>query len=219
MQPGNKIDPSNSGGDWSGYGEVSGPFLLQLLQQDKLRVVFAGNAILVWIQRPDGVAGIYRLVDTQVQPPALQELTSELDHLFTMAELLPLWQSYGQKAGFDYRVVAGICYQESGFKNWKVHLDGTGFGLYGLDDNGLLPDFERWSGLSVGRGSDHQPVSPNKQTEFACIQLRRYQDQLGSAILAAQAWHRGLGNYSDDLGVHYGGLIRAHVQSLFNASL
>lgn len=58
-----------AGGDWAGYGELSGPAFLQLLQQDKIRVQFAGDSLLVWVQRPDGLAGVYKLVHTQDSPP------------------------------------------------------------------------------------------------------------------------------------------------------
>jgi hypothetical protein len=212
------IDPeliNQSGGDWGQYGELTGSALLQLIQQDKLRVVFANDSLLVWVQRGDGTSGTYRLVHTDLASEQQGQLSSELDHVWSFQELLPLFQKYGQQYGFDYRVIAGIAYQESGFKNWRVHADGTGFGLFGLDDNGLLPDFERWSGLSVGRGASHRPVTPNQQIEYAAYQLARYQTQLGDPILAAQAWHRGMGGYADSLGVNYGNLIRSHITRLF----
>lgn len=227
MQQPNRIPDSEiqaAGGEWAQYGELTGPALLSLLQQDKLRVVFGNNSILVSIQRPDGVVGDYQLIHTAFpapQPPAPPapaipfELSSELDKVWSLQELMPLFSYYGGKYGFDPKVIAAIAYQEGGFKNWKVHLDGTGFGLFGLDDNGLLPDFERWSGLQVGRGDQHRPVTPNQQIEYAAYQLRKYQDALGNSILAAQAWHRGMGAYQDELGVNYGNLIKAHIARLF----
>lgn len=219
MQPNKRIPPEEinaAGGDWGQYGEVTGPQLLNLLQQDKIRVLFANNSIIVSLQRPDGVTGDYQALHTpfQAAPPPGQ-LTDEHDHLFSFQELLPLFKQYGDQYGFDYRVLAGIAKQESGFRNWKVHFDGTGFGLFGLDDNGMLPVFEQWAGMSVGRGGNHAKVSPNKQTEYAAYQLARYQQQLGDPILAAQAWHRGMGAYQDALGQNYGNLIRAHIRTLF----
>ena len=212
-----------AGGEWAQYGEITGPQLLQLLQQDKLRFVFANNSFLVSIQRPDGVIGDYQLIHTAFPAVAPAELSSELDKIWTLPELLPLFQKYGQQYGFDYRVLAAVAYQESGgptpsgpiFKNWKVHRDGTGFGLFGLDDNGLLPAFEQWSHLDVGRGDQHRPVTPNQQIEYAAMQLAAYQRAYGSDILATQAWHRGSGQMNDEQGVAYGNIIRAHVRTLF----
>lgn len=208
-----------SGGDWSGYGELSWQQLMELGQQGRIRVLFASDSILVWVLRHDGLSGVYKLLHTQSQQavPAPQsgELSSELEKVWSLQELLPLFNQYATKYGFDSVVLAAIAYQESGFKNWRVHLDGTGFGLFGLDDNGLLPEFERWSSLQVGRGDQHRPVTPNQQIEYAAMQLKKYQDQLGSAILAAQAWHRGLGAYQDQRGVDYGNLIRTHIARLF----
>lgn len=226
MQGSNRIPYEKvqlAGGDWAGYGEITGPLLLQLLQADKIRLEFASTHLLVSIQRPDGLVGTYSFRHEELaalQPPAppapaQQQLTSELDKLWSLQDLLPLFNQYGQQYGYDPKTLAAIAYQESGFKNWRVHMDGTGFGLFGLDDNGLLPDFERWSGLNVGRGDQHRPVTPNQQIEYAAMQLRKYQDQLGDAILAAQAWHRGMGAYQDELGVNYGNLIRSHIRTLF----
>lgn len=220
-----RIDPASAGGDWAGYGVVTGPQFLALCQQDKVSFLFGNDSVLLWVQRADGVAGVYRLVDTPVQPAQLApttnpasvepaQLSSELDKLWTYQQLKPLFSYYAQKYGFDPLVLAAICRQESGFKNWRVHLDGTGYGLFGLDDNGMLPAFEQWSGLSVGRGSDHKPTTPNQQIEYTAMQLRKYQDQLGSAILAAQAWHRGLGAYTDDRGQAYGETIKGHMAYL-----
>lgn len=224
MQPNKRISQERldqAGGEWAQYGELTGPTLLTLMQQDKLRVVFANKGILISIQRLDGVVGDYYLAEVPVaQPPSpastsvLPELTSELDKLWSYRELKPLFAYYAGKYGFDPLVLAAIAYQESGFKNWRVHADGTGYGLFGLDDNGMLPAFEQWSGLSVGRGGGHAPTTPNQQIEFTAMQLRKYQDQLGNAILAAQAWHRGLGAYQDELGVNYGQLIRTHMATL-----
>lgn len=223
MQPSSKRIPDSevqaAGGEWAQYGELTGPQLLSLLQQDKLRVLFGNNSILVSIQRPDGVVGDYQLLHTPFSQPAPVGPTDELDHQFTLQELLPLMQQYGQQYGFPYQVIAAICYQESGFKNWQVHRDGTGYGLFGLDDNGLLPDFEQWAHIQVGRGAGHRPVSPTKQIEYAAYALSRYQQSLGDPILAAQAWHRGMGGYQDDLGQNYGQLIRAHISRLFPTTL
>lgn len=64
------IDPKliqQAGSDWAGYGELTGPQLLGLAQTDKLRVVFANDYVLVAVQRPDGVWGVYNLKHTPIQ--------------------------------------------------------------------------------------------------------------------------------------------------------
>lgn len=58
-----------AGGDWGQYGEIDGPTLLQLLQQDKIHVFFANNAIIISLQRPDNVVGDYQLVHTPFATP------------------------------------------------------------------------------------------------------------------------------------------------------
>lgn len=151
----------------------------------------------------------------QLMTTSTDILTDEPDHQFTLAELWPAMVNYGEKYGFDPHVVAAVGWQESKFRNYTVHDDGTGFGLFGLDDNGMLPAFEQWSGLSVGRGAGHGRVSPDKQIEYTTMQLKRYADVYGDPILATQAWHRGGGAYLDERGVNYGNLIRAHMRTLF----
>lgn len=145
----------------------------------------------------------------------LPELTNEPEHVFQLADLLPYLDRYGNTYGIDPRVVAGVAYQESGLRNWRVHADGTGAGLFGLDDGGLLPDFERWSGLVIGRGRQHAMIPPARQIEYASMQLAAYARQYGDAWTACAVWHRGEGLYRDQRGTDYIGLIRAHVQRLF----
>lgn len=66
MQSNNKRIPDSeiqaAGGDWAGYGELTGPGLLALMQQDKLRLVFANNGLIWSVQRQDGMIGDYQLV-------------------------------------------------------------------------------------------------------------------------------------------------------------
>jgi hypothetical protein len=111
--------------------------------------------------------------------------------------------------------MAGIIMQESGFRNFQVHRDGTGHGLIGLDDNGLLPDFERWSGMRVGRGASAATIPPEKQIEYLAMKLGEMSRQYGSPFAAARAWHRGPGAMNDSRGRHYESLIRAHIARLF----
>ena len=140
-------------------------------------------------------------------------LPDEPDRRFTLNDLWPTIVAYS--TNFDPRIVAAVAYQESGFKNYVVHADGTGYGLFGLDDNGLLPDFERWSGILVGRGHNHKSISPTHQIAYAAYQLARYQSAYGDAYSACRAWHRGGGLMNDSRGQNYEALIRQHVKTLF----
>ncbi len=155
-----------------------------------------------------------RFIPSAGSGPQLPALPQEADALIPR-DLL--W-SHVQAAAtaIDPRIVLGICYQESSFRNWRVHMDGTGAGLFGLDDGGLLPDFERWSGLQCGRGQNHIVIPPELQIRYACEQLGRYATQFGGdSYAAARAWHRGVGLMNDAHGQQYEALIRAHVQELF----
>jgi hypothetical protein len=149
------------------------------------------------------------------EPVPMPDLTDEPDHLFTFEELWPTISAAGAELGFDAQVLAGIIEQESGFRNWRVHRDGTGHGLLGLDDNGLLPDFERWSGLSIGRGQAAASIPIVPQIRYAAHALADYAGRLGGPYAAARAWHRGEGLMDDAAGQHYEQLIRAHVAELF----
>lgn len=142
-------------------------------------------------------------------------ITDEPDHQFTLGELYPTMQAECAKTGFDPQVMAGVCYQESSFKNYRVHFDGTGHGLFGLDDGGMLPDFEQWSGLSVGRGDGAISIPPTLQIAYVAMALQRYVATYGDKWAACRAWHRGGGAMNDELGQRYEQLIRAHVQRLF----
>lgn len=148
-------------------------------------------------------------------PPDDGGLTDEPDHQFTFEELWPTIQSAAAEYGFDPQVLAGIIMQESGFRNYRVHFDGTGHGLGGLDDNGMLPDFERWSGISVGRGGDAISIPIVPQIRYLAMRLADYAQRFGGPYAAARAWHRGSNLMDDARGQQYEALIRAHVQTLF----
>lgn len=141
------------------------------------------------------------------------------ERVFTLDELLPLFQEGQQKYGPNARVLAAITYQESGFRNWRVHHDGTGHGLIGLDDNGMLPDFEDWLGVSrgtVGRGYDAQVIPVGSQLRYLAFAIGRYGSRYGGDdYAAARAWHRGPGLMDDWRGLNYEQLIRAHIVTLF----
>lgn len=143
-------------------------------------------------------------------------LTDDADHLFTLATLWPTVKAAGAEFGFDPQVEAGIIFQESSFRNWRVHADGTGHGLLGLDDNGLLPDFERWSGLSIGRGQQAVSIPVVPQLRYGAYALADYARRLGGPYAAARAWHRGERLMNDLRGQQYEQLIRAHVTRLFS---
>jgi hypothetical protein len=143
------------------------------------------------------------------------EIPGDADHRFSFAELWPYIDTASQSYGADARVVAAIMAQESGFTNWRVHRDGTGHGLFGLDDNGLLPDFEAWSGLSCGRGEFAISIPPGLQIEFAAKTIAAFTTRFGSAMNAARVWHRGPGLWQDGLGDRYQALIEGHIANLF----
>jgi hypothetical protein len=149
------------------------------------------------------------------EPIPVPPLTDEPDHAFTFEELWPTIKAAGDEFGFDPQVLAGIIMQESGLRNWRVHRDGTGHGLLGLDDGGLLPDFERWSGLPIGRGQAAASIPIVPQIRYAAHALADYAHRLGGPYAAARAWHRGEGLMNDARGQQYEALIRAHVADLF----
>lgn len=134
----------------------------------------------------------------------------ESDQQYSLEELYPMMQDT-----FPPEVLAAICYQESTFINWRVHRDGTGHGLFGLDDNGMLPDFERWSGLSVGRGSSASIIPVDLQIEYTKQKLQEYSIKYGGPYNAARVWHRGEGQWQDSYGDIYEARIRQHVADLF----
>src|SRR5262249_32280698 len=148
-------------------------------------------------------------------PASPGELSMEPDHFFGFEGLKTAIEATATKYGADAEVLAGIVAQESTFHNYRVHQDGTGHGLIGLDDNGLLPNFEQWSGLSCGRGATAIIIPPQLQLDYCAMVLADYSRRLGGFFNAAAAWHRGEGHYQDSLGQNYQGLIRDHIGELF----
>jgi hypothetical protein len=141
--------------------------------------------------------------------------TPELVHPF--ATLYPTIQTYASLYDVDPRIVTALAYQESGFRNFRVHADGTGHGLFGLDDSGGLIEFEQWSGSSFGRGADAGMIPPVLQIEFVCSWFERNLPRYGDTLTACQAWHRGPSLYRDAAGWSYRSLIETHVRRLFGA--
>ncbi len=133
----------------------------------------------------------------------------------SLGELWPYIDSYARKYGADPKILAGIIQQESSFRNFQVHRDGTGHGLIGLDDNGLLPDFEKWSGQSFGRGANAKTIPPELQVEYLAKTIGEGTRHYGDGFSAARAWHRGGGAMNDARGREYEQLIRGHINSLF----
>lgn len=163
-------------------------------------------------------------------PPRPGNLSTAAEHRFRLAELWPAIaeqaRAYGAAYGVDPKLLAkymaGIVQQESGFRNFRVHRDGTGHGLIGLDDNGLLPSFEASMHFRVGRGRNAKIIPPELQMQFLAQSLaqmaarnrRRHPENQGLDA-AARQWHRGPGAMNGSLGYRYQSLIRTHVRALF----
>jgi len=135
-----------------------------------------------------------------------------------LEQLAPWINKYAEQYGARPEIMAAVIKQESSFINHAVHRDGTGHGLVGLDDNGLLPDFERWSGLRVGRGARASTIAPEKQVEFLAMTLADYTERLGGDEWAAvRAWHGGMGGRDRSYAQDYEDLIRGHIPSVQGA--
>ncbi|MBS1152054.1 MAG: hypothetical protein H6Q89_3752 [Myxococcaceae bacterium] len=149
------------------------------------------------------------------QSSRAQALSQERNAQLSLQQVWPYIQKYAAQYGADPKVLAAIINQESGFKNYGVHFDGTGHGLVGLDDNGLLPDFEKWSGKKFGRGANARTIPPELQIEYLAKTIGSMGKTYGSDFAAARAWHRGGGGMNDARGKHYEALIRGHIKTLF----
>ncbi len=145
-------------------------------------------------------------------PPA--PLTQARNAQLSLAELAPWIEQYAEQYGVSAELVAAVIEQESSYVNHAVHRDGTGHGLVGLDDNGLLPDFERWSGLRVGRGRAAATIPPEKQIEFLAKTLGAMSQRYGDEWEAVRAWHAGHGGRNRASGAGYETLIRARVANV-----
>lgn len=149
------------------------------------------------------------------QTSRAQGLSQERNAQLSLGQVWPYIEKYAKQYGADPKVLAAIINQESGFKNYGVHFDGTGHGLVGLDDNGLLPDFEKWSGQRFGRGAGAKTIPPELQIEYLAKTIGSMSQRYGSDFAAARAWHRGGGGMNDSRGRHYEALIRGHIGKLF----
>jgi Transglycosylase SLT domain len=144
--------------------------------------------------------------------PALpQTRNAEID----VETLAPWIQKYAEKYGANPQLVAAVVAQESSFTNFGVHRDGTGHGLVGLDDNGLLPDFEAWSGLNVGRGRRANTIAPEKQIEFLSKKLGELTEKFGGDEWeAVRAWHAGVKGRDRANGREYETIIRGRIPEI-----
>jgi hypothetical protein len=122
---------------------------------------------------------------------------------FSFGELQPFIQQCADQYGTDARTMAEIVGQESTFRNLIVHDDGTGHGLIGLDDGGLLSDFEGWTGQRFGRGAGAACIPPEWQIEYLAKTLAEFTREFGSVIMAARAWHTGAGGRFSPEGDFY----------------
>ncbi len=148
-------------------------------------------------------------------PRPLTTLPQARDARIDKAALAPWIEKYAGQYGVDPRLVAAVVAQESSFINHGVHRDGTGHGLIGLDDNGLLPDFEAWSGVRVGRGRRAATIAPEKQIEFLARTLADFTERVGGdAWEAVRAWHAGMGGRNRANGVGYEALIRGRLPEI-----
>ncbi|MEW5737761.1 MAG: transglycosylase SLT domain-containing protein [Myxococcota bacterium] len=144
-------------------------------------------------------------------PRPLTALPQTRDATLSLEQLSPWIDKYGAQYGVRPELIAAVIRQESSFINHAVHRDGTGHGLVGLDDNGLLPDFERWSGLRVGRGRAAATIAPEKQIEFLAKTLADFTRRVGGDEWeAVRAWHAGMGGRDRPHAHDYEDLIRGH---------
>jgi len=56
---------ASAGGDWGGYGEVSGQQLIALMQGNKVSIVFANNALVIGVENSQGQTGVYNVPHVQ----------------------------------------------------------------------------------------------------------------------------------------------------------
>ncbi len=142
-------------------------------------------------------------------------LDAHANHEFSLGELLPHFRIAGARWGADPRVIAAVCAQESSFVNWHTHRDGTGHGLFGLDESGGLREYEAWTGVPCGRGLATIVLPPELQIEFFAWWLVQKSAEYGFTSTALRVWHRGPGLYGDERGAAYVSLIDGWIAKLF----
>jgi soluble lytic murein transglycosylase-like protein len=129
--------------------------------------------------------------------------------------LAPWINKYADKYGANPQLMAAVVAQESSFINHGVHRDGSGHGLIGLDDKGLLPDFEKWSGTRVGRGRAAATIAPERQIEFLAMKLAKLTEKFhGREWEAVRAWHAGNGGRNRPHAYQYERLVRGRIPEI-----
>ncbi len=132
--------------------------------------------------------------------------------------LAPWIQKFAGQHRVNPQIVAAVVAQESSFINHGVHRDGTGHGLIGLDDNGLLPEFEKWSGLHVGRGKSAATIAPARQIEFLAKKLGDLTKKFhGKEWEAVRAWHGGVKGRNRPHAKEYESIIRGRISEIAHA--
>lgn len=148
----------------------------------------------------------------------MPSLTRTRDAKISVTALAPWIAKFADKYGANPQLIAAVVAQESSFINHGVHRDGTGHGLIGLDDKGLLPDFEKWSGLKVGRGRRANTIPPEKQIEFLAMKLASFTDRFGGDEWeAVRAWHGGVGGRDRSYAKEYEQIIRRRISEIAHA--
>ncbi|MGV3621108.1 MAG: transglycosylase SLT domain-containing protein [Archangium sp.] len=129
--------------------------------------------------------------------------------------LAPWIHKFAAQYRTNPQIVAAIVAQESSFVNHRVHRDGTGHGLVGLDDNGLLPEFEKWAGVKVGRGQNASTIAPSKQIEFLAKKLSELTKKFhGKEWEAVRAWHGGVKGRNRSHAKEYETIIRGRISEI-----
>lgn len=151
-------------------------------------------------------------------PRPLPSLPRARNAAIDVTTLAPWIAKYADKYGANPQLMAAVVAQESSFVNHGVHRDGTGHGLIGLDDKGLLPDFEKWSGVKVGRGKRANTIAPEKQIEFLAMKLAKLTEKFGgNEWEAVRAWHGGTGGRNRPHAKEYERIIRGRIPEIAHA--
>ena len=151
-------------------------------------------------------------------PRPLTTLPQVRDAEIDATTLAPWIEKYAEQYGANPQLMAAVVAQESSFINHGVHRDGSGHGLIGLDDRGLLPDYEKWSGTRVGRGRHANTIPPERQIEFLAMKLGQLTEKFGGDEWeAVRAWHAGVGGRARRNGREYEALIRGRIPQIADA--
>lgn len=122
-----------------------------------------------------------------------------------LAELRPIIQDAARRHGVDAGTLAAIVRTESNFENHRLHDDGHGHGLVGLDDRrgARGRHFEQQTGISLGRGRNSNIVSGRAQIDYLARTLSESTRRYGNENAAIREWHRGHSDRNDETGYAY----------------